>query len=102
MQVIAGLLQYATGNSLGVTLRLCSRACSSMSAGKRPPSSDDYKRLCEWMRGIISSVQPRIIKVALKVKPIVVFKDASWDGEIARWGLWLLTRMMQLDLFSVA
>ena len=25
MQVIAGLLQYATGNSLGVTLRLCSR-----------------------------------------------------------------------------
>ena len=86
MQVIAGLLQYATGNSLGVTLRLCSRACSSMAAGKRPPSSDDYKRLCDWMCRIISSVQPRIIKVALKVKPIVVFKDASWDGEIARWG----------------
>ena len=26
MQAIAGLLQYATGNSLGVTLPLCSRA----------------------------------------------------------------------------
>ena len=86
MQVIAGLLQYATGNALGVTLRLCSRACSSMAAGKRTPTSDDFKRLCDWMCKIISSVQPRIIKVALKTKPIIVFKDASWDGEIARWG----------------
>ena len=86
MQIIAGLLQYATGNALGVTLRLCSRACSSMAAGKRTPASDDFERLCDWMCKIISLVQPRIIKVALKTKPILVLKDASWDGSIARWG----------------
>ena len=85
MQVIAGLLQYAAGNALGVTLRLCSRACSSMAAGKRTPTSDDFERLCDWMCNIIGLVRPRIIKVGLKTRPIIVFKDASWDGSIARW-----------------
>ena len=86
MQVIAGLLQYATGNAHGVTLRLCSRACSSMAAGKRTPTAVDFERLCDWMCAIVSSVKPRIIKVSLSAKPIVVFKDASWDGETARCG----------------
>lgn len=86
VQVIAGLLQYATVQALGATLRLCSRACSSMAAGKKTPTSRDFERLCDWMRGVISLVRPRLINVALKTRPLLVFEDASSDGSIARWG----------------
>ena len=86
MQVIAGLLQYATGNSLGVTLRLCSRACSSLSAGRCPCTAQEFSDLCDWMCRVIGLVQPRVIDLAIKTKPLLVFKDASWDGSVARWG----------------
>lgn len=42
MQVIAGLLQYAVGNSLGATLRMASRLCSAMAAGHYPINFRKY------------------------------------------------------------
>ena len=57
-----------------------------MAAGKKTPTSRDFERLCDWMCGVISLVRPRLINVALKTRPLLVFQDASWDGSVARWG----------------
>lgn len=42
VQVIAGLLQYAVGSSLGATLRMASRLCSAMAAGHYPINFRKY------------------------------------------------------------
>ena len=39
------------GLSLGVTLRLCSRACSSLSAGRCPCTAQEFSALCQIVLG---------------------------------------------------
>ena len=86
MQVLAGLLQYSVGNSLGATLRLAARAFSSMSSGKYPRCRESYRRLCEWLATLLDRVKPRLIDLSAGAQPILVFTDASWDGANAGWG----------------
>ena len=85
-QVLAGLLQYSVGSSLGATLRMAARAFSSMTAGRYPRKASSYKQLCEWLVGLVQKVKPRIVDLTSSTAPILVFTDASFDGAIARWG----------------
>ena len=46
----------------------------------------NFSDLCAWMCRVIGTVKPRVIDLTMKTKPLLVFKDASWDGSVARWG----------------
>ena len=77
-QVLAGLLQYSVGSSLGATLRMAARAFSSLTAGRYPRKAGSYKQLCEWLVGLVQKVKPRIVDLTSSTAPILVFTDASF------------------------
>ena len=92
MQVLAGLLQYSVGHTLGATLRLAARACSTMSSGRYPRTRESYQKLCEWLSTLLDRVKPRLIDLTASASPILVFTDASWDGTNAGWGCVIIDR----------
>ena len=92
MQVLAGLLQYSVGLTLGATLRLAARAFSTMSSGRYPRTRESYQKLCEWLAINLDRVKPRFIDLTACASPVLVFTDASWDGTNAGWGCVIIDR----------
>ena len=90
MQVLAGLLQYAVGNSLGSTLRMASRICSAMVAGHIPKVQSDYEKICDWICLQLRMVKPRNLDMTLPRAPLLVFTDASWEAPVSGWGIVLV------------
>ena len=90
MQVLAGLLQYAVGNSLGATLRMASRICSAMVAGHIPKTRSDYEKLCDWICVQLQLVKPRDLDMTIPKTPLLVFTDAAWEAPTSGWGIVLV------------
>ena len=86
MQVIAGLLQYAVGHSLGPTLRMASKLCSTMVAGFYPKTRHDYEKVCDWICLQLQKVKPRHIDLTLPKTPLLIYTDASWEPPVSGWG----------------
>ena len=86
MQVIAGLLQYAVGQSLGPTLRMASKICSAMVAGFYPKTRHDYEKVCDWICLQLQKVKPRHIDLTLPKTPLLIYTDASWEPPVSGWG----------------
>ena len=87
MQVIAGLLQYATGQALGATLKLAAKAFSSLCSSECSIQKKDFKELCDWVTALALSVKPRCLRFDVDKRPICIFTDASWENRQALWGM---------------
>ena len=87
LQVLVGLLQYSTGLCLGTALRIPCRAFTALAYESIHLRRDAFVNLCNWTLNVLAKLQPKRLRTVGTLKPILVFTDASFEQNVARWGI---------------
>ena len=84
-QVLAGLLNYASGFYAGRSLR---HSCSSLHcvASGMPFSPEATRDLCSSVRSILEASKPRILRINAPKEVIHVYTDGCWEKGFAGVG----------------
>ncbi|CAE7297549.1 F25B4.6 [Symbiodinium sp. CCMP2592] len=81
-----GLLNFASGFTLGSSLKPIARICSRISARPSSFGAEALKQMNDLLAATLSSLRPRTITVSDPRKPVIVYTDGSYEDEVAKWG----------------
>lgn len=80
-QAIHGNMNFAMSFVMGQTLKVSSRAFTSLSMESFSCRPKHLLALCEWTHGVLSVLAPRRIDPNGSTIPVLVFTDAAYEGE---------------------
>ena len=93
---IHGLLNFATGFTLGKALQPAA-ACFSQ-ATSSPPKPEELNLMCRHTLEVLEAIQPRAISVASIETPILVYTDGAFESGSGTWGAIILDSVTGLRL----
>ena len=83
---IHGLLNFASGFTLGKSLQMAAHGFSLLASGFTLPA-ESLKDLCNHSLIILKTLQPRNIELPINFSPVIIYTDGAFDAERATWGV---------------
>ena len=80
-----GLLNYASGFVLGLSLKLYAKWCSGLASGQDCPQHQ-RARLHEGLQLTLARLKPKVMHISDSLRPCVLYTDGAFEGESATWG----------------
>lgn len=94
---IHGLLNFASGFTVGKALQISAQGFSVLSSGVAM-SSKALQDLCEHTQVILESLGPREVSTAMRTTPVLIYTDGAFEGTTASWGAIVLDPETNLRL----
>eukprot|EP00435_Cladocopium_sp_Y103_P057446 s2110_g19.t1 len=82
---IHGLLNFASGFTLGKSLQISAQGFSMLASGLAL-SPGHLRDLCEHASIILESLQPRQVELPIQPTPVVIYTDGAFDESGGTWG----------------
>eukprot|EP00435_Cladocopium_sp_Y103_P055901 s883_g18.t1 len=82
---IHGLLNFASGFTLGKSLQTAAHGFSMLASGQLL-SPQHLRDLCEHTSIILETITPRSVELPIQPTPIIVYTDGAFDETNATWG----------------
>ena len=82
---IHGLLNFASGFTLGKALQIAAQGFSMLASGVSLPTAT-LRDLCEHTDIVVKALQPREIEVPVQPLPVIIYTDGAFDENRAAWG----------------
>ena len=82
---IHGLLNFASGFTVGKALQVAAQGFSTLASGlslSRPALQD----LCDHTRIVLEALGPREVALPIQSSPVVIYADGAYEGTAATWG----------------
>ena len=87
--VLAGLLNFAGGFTMGHHLKPASHALSKFLTSEGG-SHKDRVNLCDLTSTLLTSMKPRVVSILNSCRPIVIYTDGAYESGTGTWGAMLL------------
>ena len=82
---IHGLLNFASGFTLGKALQLSAQGFSMLASGTAL-NKKSIQALCEHTLIVLETLEPREVALPLQQVPVVIYTDGAFEGTNATWG----------------
>ena len=87
---LQGLLNFASGFTLGSSLKPLARTCSRIAARPASFGAEALKQMNDLLRATLSSLKPRLLRVSDPRKPVILYTDGLYENESALWGAFFI------------
>ena len=85
-----GLLNFASGFTLGSSLKPIARTCSRIASRPASFGAEAIKQMNDLLKATLSSWRPRTLLVTDPRKPVVLYTDGSYEDGRAMWGAFFI------------
>ena len=82
---IHGLLNFASGFTLGKSLQMSAHGFSLLASGASM-SPEALRQLCDHSTIILETLRPRCIELPVQNSPALIYTDGAYDADNATWG----------------
>eukprot|EP00435_Cladocopium_sp_Y103_P018012 s3778_g4.t1 len=82
---IHGLLNFASGFTLGKALQTASHGFSMLASG-HVLSANHLASLCDHAAIILAALTPREVELPIQPQPVIIYTDGAYDDTGATWG----------------
>ncbi|CAE7340979.1 unnamed protein product [Symbiodinium sp. CCMP2456] len=85
-----GLLNFASGFTLGSSLKPIARTCSRIASRPASFGAEAIKQMNDLLKATLSSWRPRKLHMTDPRKPVILYTDGSYEGGRAMWGAFFI------------
>ena len=82
---IHGLLNFASGFTLGKSLQMSAHGFSLLASGATM-SPEALQQLCDHSAIILETLRPRCIELPVQNSPVLIYTDGAYEADNATWG----------------
>lgn len=82
---IHGLLNFASGFTVGKALQVAAQGFSTLASGLSL-SRSAVQNLCDHTLIVLEALGPREVALPIQSSPVVIYADGAYEGTAATWG----------------